>query len=135
MTELEIQELIAYWVATASHDKETMDALYTTKRYDACLFFGHIILEKILKALVVEHTKEPAMYTHDLMKLSYEAGGTLPESDLKLLATVNDFNIRSRYPDYKTAFYKKCTKEYTDAYLPRIVDLYTRLCQKMKHEI
>jgi len=43
------KQLIKYWKATADHDYDTMVSLYKLKRYDACLFFGHIVLEKIKK--------------------------------------------------------------------------------------
>ncbi len=134
MTDSEVKKLVEYWFATAEHDRETMEALYTTKRYDACLFFGHIILEKILKGLVVQETKQEAPYVHDLMKLSHEAGLNLSEEELAFLALVNEFNIRARYPEHKLAFYKKCTKEYTDENVEKIKAMYQKLCQKIKHE-
>jgi len=29
---------------------------------------------------------------------------------------INDFNIETRYPEYKQEFYKHCTMEYTEKY-------------------
>lgn len=51
------KEVIEYWKSTAEHDYDTMISLYRSKRYDACLFFGHLILEKILKAHYVKTIK------------------------------------------------------------------------------
>ena len=41
-------------------------------------------------------------------------------NDLKI---VNEFNIETRYPDYKNDFYKKCTKEFVEIELRRIEKL------------
>lgn len=52
------QKLVDYWRKTAKHDFEIMKSLFKTKHYDASLFFGHIVLEKILKALIVKNIGE-----------------------------------------------------------------------------
>ncbi len=36
------------------------------------------------------------------------------------LDLISNFNINARYPDYKQAFYKKCTKEYTEVNIKKI---------------
>jgi HEPN domain-containing protein len=109
-----------------------MNGLFKIKRYSDSLFFGHIVLEKILKALVVKKTQEQAEYTHNLVKLMQSAELNLSQKDQDLLDIVNDFNIRARYPDDKLRFYKRCTKQYTIEYLALIKKLYKKLCQKLK---
>lgn len=128
----EIKKNINYWQETAKHDYETMLGLFKIKRYSECLFFGHIILEKILKAFVVKKTKEHSPYIHNLSKLAEIAKIDLKESELDFLARVNKFNIRARYPDDKMRFYKICTKKYTEENLSNIKNLYKKLCQKLK---
>lgn len=127
-----VKKLIAYWRQTAEHDYETMLGLKKIKRYSDCLFFGHIVLEKILKALVVAETKKDAPYIHNLAKLAELAKCELREADWNLLDAVNKFNINCRYPDYKMKFYKMCTKEYAEKYLVAIEKTYKLLCQKLK---
>lgn len=126
------KELIEYWKFTAEHDYNTMTALFKSKRYDASLFFGHIVLEKIMKAHVVENTKKEAPYIHDLARLYTLTDLKLEEKEVDLLNMVNEFNIRSRYPEFKRDFYKKCTREYTEEYLRKIIKLYKKLCQNLK---
>ncbi len=128
----EVRKNINYWQKTAAHDYETMTGLFEIKRYSECLFFGHIILEKILKAFVVKKTKEHAPYLHNLSRLAEIAKINLDESELDFLARVNKFNIRARYPDDKLRFYKICTKEYTEKNLIEIKDIYKKLCQTLK---
>lgn len=129
-----IDEVIDYWIKTASHDFDTMIVLFKTKRYSDSLFFGHIVLEKTLKGLVVKYTKQQAPYIHDLARLQELSGLALSEEEVALLNKINDFNIRSRYPEFKLLFYKICTKQYTKEYLDQIVGLYKKLCRELKRK-
>lgn len=127
-----IKDISNYWTKTAAHDYETMFVLYKAKRYSDSLFFGHIVLEKILKALAVQHTRKQAPYIHDLVRLQELAKISLTDEEVDLLDSVNNFNIKSRYPEYKLLFYKTCTKKYTEKYLFRIDNLYKKLCQTLR---
>ena len=53
MTEQNVKKIVEYWRKTAEYDYKTMVFLFKGKEYSNSLFFGHIVLEKILKALVV----------------------------------------------------------------------------------
>lgn len=44
------QEYIDYWVNTAAEDWITVEVLFETKRYMHCLFWSHLVLEKLAKA-------------------------------------------------------------------------------------
>jgi HEPN domain-containing protein len=109
-----VKQQIKYWRESAASDRETMKVLFCGKRYSDALFFGHIILEKILKAFVVLETKKEPPKIHNLIRLVELSKLDLNEDTLKYLATVNTFNIRARYDDYKKAFYKMCTKKYVE---------------------
>lgn len=129
-----IQKLTEYWAKIAEHDYETMLSLFQTKRYSDALFYGHMVLEKILKGLIVQSTQKQAPYIHDLVRLQEIAGLKLSEKEIDLLDEINDFNIRARYPEYKLRFYKLCTKTYTKNYIDKIVPLYQKLCQNLKRK-
>lgn len=126
------RKLVNYWQETADHDHKIMRSLFKTKHYDASLFFGHIVLEKVLKALVVKETRDHAQYTHNLVKLAGVSKIELNGKELNLLKEVNDFNIEARYPEQKLQFYKLCTKKYAEKYINEIDKLYKKLCQKLK---
>ena len=134
MSKFTKKDLVNYWVKTAKHDYKTMMALFNSKRYSDCLFYGHIVLEKILKALVVQQTEKQSPYSHNLLRLSQYAKleECLQSAEIELLGKVNDFNIRARYPDYKFRFYKKATLPYTVKYLSLIKNLYKKLCLMIK---
>lgn len=129
---INVSKIMNYWFKTAEHDFETMLGLYRIKRYSDCLFFGHIVLEKILKALVVSAINEHAPRLHDLVRLSILAKINLTKKQTMFLKEVNDFNIATRYPDVKLNFYKKCTPKFTKGYLDEIKSIYFELCQKLK---
>ncbi len=126
------KKLIKYWQETAEHDYKTMKSLFQSKRYDASLFFGHIVLEKILKALIVQSTKEHALFTHNLVRLAEISRIKLNNKEKDLLKKANEFNIEARYPEQKLEFYYICTKEYSEKYITEINNLYKKLCQKLK---
>lgn len=114
-----IDDQIAYWKDTADHDWGTAISLFKSKRYDACLFFCHLTIEKTLKALVVEKTREPAPYIHKLVQLAEAASIKISKKQKAALEDISTFNISGRYDNVKRAFYKKCTKEYTEKNLKR----------------
>jgi HEPN domain-containing protein len=132
MMKAEMSKAIEYWTFVAEHDHKTMLALYKTKQYSNCLFFGHIVLEKILKGLYVKHIGEQAPFTHDLVRLAEDAKLEFSQSEKLFLNEVNQFNIRARYPEKKLVFYKKCTPAYTKNKLEKIETLYKKLCQELQ---
>jgi len=131
MDKSQVKKIVNYWKETAEYDREVMNSLFKSKKYYGCLFFGHIVLEKILKALVVQNIKQQAPYTHDLVRLEEIANIGLPKEEVELLKEVNNFNIKTRYPDYKLKFYKLCDKKFTKNYFDKIIILYKKLCQKI----
>lgn len=109
-----------------------MISLYKSKKYANSLFFGHIILEKILKAHVVKATKKEAPKIHDLVELAKRAKLDLPQDEIKYLKIVNRFNMRTCYPDIKLRFYKLSTLKYTRENMLKIKKIYKKLCQEIK---
>lgn len=124
-------EQVKYWTDSAERDYATMEVLLSSKRYPESLFFGHIVLEKMLKAFVVLETKEQPPKIHNLVVLEKMATLNLGDDVKDYFVVVNTFNIRARYDDYKKAFYKTCTKEYAEENMQKIIKIYKDLCQLM----
>lgn len=124
------KEIVKFWKDKAADDRITARELLKSKRYSACLFFVHIYLEKLLKALIVEKTGEPAPYLHDLLDLANVAKIELSEEQRELLREINTFNIRARYDNYKSEFYKRATRNYTLEYFELADKLYLWLGKK-----
>jgi len=122
---MEVDEHVQYCITIADHDLEAADALFAAGRYDWCLILGHLVLEKALKALYVrDNQNRLPPKTHNLVRLAEETSIPLNIEQEIFLDEVNDFNIETRYPDYKHEFYKRCTKDYTRNYFHKIKEQY-----------
>lgn len=122
---MKIDDHIEFWLNSADHDLETAESLFSAKKFDWCLFLGHLVLEKALKAFYVKDNENRfPPKTHNLLKLAEET--TIPlNDDVKLfLDEVNDFNLEVRYPEYKQEFYKTCTKKFAEEYFKKIKEHY-----------
>lgn len=121
-----------YWLESATHDLEAAEALFSSGRNDWCLFIGHLVIEKTIKALVVRRTGLNPPRTHNLVTLAETAGLALSEEQRHLLLEITDFNIETRYPDYKQSFYGICTREFAEKYFTEIKKVRSWLLSQMK---
>lgn len=107
-----------YWLEGSEKDFQVAQSLFNLKHYPQCLFFCHLSLEKLLKAIVVKVNKKYPPYTHDLRRLADIAKIELDSQQEKQLDKIFTFNIVGRYADVKFEFYKKYNKkEYAQRYL------------------
>ena len=122
-------DLMNFWIDSAEEDYNVMKYLYKGKKNSYCLFFGHLIIEKLLKALYAKKNKNApyAPKSHDLLHLAEKIGLKLNEKQEDLLDTITKFNINARYDDYKKEFYSKCTDEYTKEQVKNIKEVRTWL--------
>ena len=108
-------DLMNYWIESSDEDYNVMKVLYNNKKNSYCLFFGHLVIEKLLKALYAKNNKNApyAPKSHDLLYLTERIGLDLTDDQEKLLNIITRFNMSARYDDYKKEFQEKCTEEYT----------------------
>lgn len=117
MTLRDVAKIVRYWIEASIHDLDMAGSLFRTGRYDYCLFLCHLSLEKILKALVTQKTKNHPAFTHNLLYLAGKADLQLSKTQVELLDGVNKFNMEARYPEDLRAFYKKADRAYSKPYL------------------
>ena len=132
MMTFDVTKTIKYWLDSAVYDLDTGRSLLETKRFPYALFFAHLSLEKILKAIVVKSTKEHAPFTHSLTFLASKSKIDIPESIVDKLAEYTEFHIETRYPDEKKDFYKKCTEEFAYQKFGEMEEIYRWLIQKLE---
>jgi HEPN domain-containing protein len=84
---------------------------------------GHLSLEKLLKAIFVKKFELTPPFNHDLVILAEKINLPLSEETITEFKIINDFNIQTRYPEYKNDFYKRCTEEFVNDEIKRIVRL------------
>ena len=115
------QQHIDYWIKSSDNDWEAVSSLKNSNKNLQALFFAHLVLEKICKALWVRDNElNIPPKTHNLVRLLYQTKLILDESKLIFLEEFNDFQLEGRYPDYMFAMAKKCNKIYTDSLLKQV---------------
>lgn len=125
------KDKVKYWLKTADQDWKVANHLFEKKDYPYALFFCHLAIEKILKAIFTDKKDKTPPFSHNLVYLSEKAGLELNDENLELLEEVSDFNLEARYPDDKFSFYKKSTMEFTENKLKQIERLKKWLLQKL----
>ena len=129
------KDKIKYWVKTADQDWKVANHLFEKKDYSYALFFGHLTIEKILKAIFTDKKDKTPPFSHNLVYLAEKADLELNDESLELLEEISDFNLEARYPDDKFSFYKKSTMEFTKNKLKQIERLKKWLLQKLQPSI
>ena len=117
---IDIERIINYWIESAEKDYKTMNDLYETKNYSWSLFMGHLVIEKLLKALFVKRIGEYPPLIHDLRRICEKSGIELDMSQQIVLDSISRFNINARYDDYKQSFYLLCTESFTKEWIENI---------------
>ena len=113
MNESEVNKVVAHWIESADRDYKTMNNLFKSKDYAWSLFVGHLVIEKLIKALHVKENHSEALFIHDLQRLISKIDIEVTEERKSILNTITSFNLRARYADYKEEFYQKCNEEFT----------------------
>lgn len=90
--------------------------MFRAKHYSHALFFCHLTLEKLLKAIIVKQTQKQSPFLHDLILLVKQTNIKLNKEQTSQLNEISTFNIRARYDDIKYQFYQKATKDYASKY-------------------
>ncbi|MFV1977362.1 MAG: HEPN domain-containing protein [Candidatus Scalindua sp.] len=126
------KKAVSFWIESSEDDWKVSNHLFERGDYSYSLFFGHLTIEKILKAIYANKTGETPPYTHRLVYLSEKSSLILTDEQLELLEIITDFNMEARYPDERFSFKKKCTKRFTEIYLSKIKEMKEWLSQKIQ---
>jgi HEPN domain-containing protein len=127
------QEHIEYWLRIAEKDKDMMAYLAEGKRFVQAIFFGHLYLEKIAKALWIKtNVENTPPKTHNLLKLVKESNVDLSPEDQTFLIKLNQYQIESRYPDDIDKLYSITDKQLTEDYFNKIFLIEKCLREKMQ---
>ncbi len=113
-------KLIKYWSDSSDDDFDTMIAMFENKKFNWALFVGHLMIEKLLKALYVKTNNDYPPFIHNLLRLAEKCDLELTDDHKLFLVTVTAFNINTRYDDYKMSFQQKCTSEFTTTWIENL---------------
>ncbi len=96
---MDVDEQIAYWTTGAQEDFDAAESLLEKGHLRHCLFFAHLAIEKVLKALVVRETKKEPPKIHNLIRLAKLAELQLDQDRENLLREFGQYQLEGRYPD------------------------------------
>jgi HEPN domain-containing protein len=94
-----IQKQTIYWLTSSRQDLQVANMLLKNRKTRHALFFYHLAMEKLMKALVCKTTRQPAPRIHSLPVLAARAGASLKPEQEQFLARFDRFNLAGRYPD------------------------------------
>lgn len=136
MINLDNINLMEYWQNSSDEDYNVMKYLYSGKKNSYCLFFGHLVIEKLLKGLYAKKNEENpyTIKSHNLLALAEKCNLELTDEQVEKLQIITQFNISARYDDYKETFNQKCTDEYTSEQIKNIEEVRTWLKSLLTQE-
>ena len=121
------EQYIDYWISTAAEDWLTVETLLNNKHYLQCLFWTHLVLEKLAKALWVKNNEDDIPpKVHNIVWLLEESDVDLGNDMMAFLGKFNRFQLSTRYPDYMKKMYRICTEAYTMEKMEKVKEV--RLC-------
>jgi len=121
------KQIVDYWKTEAEESLEVSRHLFEKNDYSYALFFGHLAVEKIIKAIFVENTNQDVPRSHNLLRLAKAAQIETTDQQKHGLVRITAFNLEARYPDYKRDFRKKCTFEFSEIELQKIQEVFSWL--------
>jgi HEPN domain-containing protein len=116
------EKIIKHWIESSDKDFKTMIDLFQTNNNHWALFMGHLVIEKLLKALYVKKKDEFPPLIHDLRRICEKADVSIDMDQRIILDSISRFNINARYDDYKQSFYQLCTDSFTKEWIDKIKD-------------
>jgi HEPN domain-containing protein len=85
----------------AEEDYGAADALFRAGYYGQCLFWSHLVLEKLVKALwIFKNKKQNYPYIHNLLRLLKDCDVELSDEQIIFYSEMNQFQARGRYGDF-----------------------------------
>lgn len=114
-----MSEDVKRWLEIAKYDLVTAEAMYASGRYLYVLFCCQQAIEKLLKARIVEKTREFPPRTHDLMKLSQSVALSLTEEQDGFLRRLTKYYIGTRYPEEISLLAQETTGSIANQYLQK----------------
>lgn len=115
-----MKEILKKWEIFAKADLDVAQRLFdspkpTHRTYLLVLWHCHQAIEKMLKRIIIAKEKE-LLKIHDLLKLVNLSEIDLSEEKKEFLKDLNEFYLRSRYPDLLYKPLPQPNKKFTQKY-------------------
>ena len=96
---MDVSKQIDYWVTSSDEDFAAAKSLLEKGHLRHSLFFAHLAIEKMLKALVTKRTKDIPPRIHNLVRLAEIADLKLDQEQELSLREFGVYQLQGRYPD------------------------------------
>ena len=127
------EEHIKHWIAQAEDDWEVVAILFKEKKYLQSLFFTHLVIEKMSKALWIKHNESNIPpKTHNIIYIISQTPEILDDKANEFLLSLNRFQIEGRYQEYISQLYKICNEEFTKRVIDQANELKVWLTGKLQ---
>jgi len=132
-----MKETTKNWLPYIKADLTAADALINSSgknRWTNTLALWHCqqAIEKTFKAIMIEQGKE-ILKIHDLARLKELSGIDLEDDDLKFILTLNNYYLKSRYPDMIYSLLTNPDNKATIKIFKQTIKLHTWLIKKLKN--
>lgn len=128
-----MKEKTKTWLDIAQGDLEFAESIIQSKkRFHYAVHFCHQAIEKILKAIVQEHTNQTPKRTHNFKALCQQANIQLPNDLEIILVKLAPHYLASKYPEDIEKLYKTYTLSYATALFRETKELFEWLKQYLK---
>jgi HEPN domain-containing protein len=94
-----MDDISEQWIGRAQYDLDSAHAMFKAGRYLYVLFCCQQAVEKMLKSIVAQRTRELPPRTHKLSRLAELAGPELDERQIDFLRELSAYYIPTRYPE------------------------------------
>ena len=122
------EQHIDFWMNTAEEDWTTVGVLYAMDRYLHSLFWAHLTLEKLTKAIWIKHNaSEIPPNVDNIVCFLEEANVDLGNDKMAFIAEFNRFQICTTNPDNTNKLYQACTRSFTMQELEKVKEVRTCL--------
>jgi len=109
---MQFDEYINSLAEEAKQDLGAAEALAAAGYHAHALFFSHLVLEKLGKALWIKRkNSKDYPYVHNLLRLLKDASIELTDQRVQFYSDMNLFQAKGRYPDTLRAIEGTITKE------------------------
>ena len=126
-------EHIDFWLIQADDDWSAVDTLFKGRNYMQSLFFAHLVIEKICKALWIKNNEgNVPPRTHNLIHLLSATPIELTDEKSEFMLSLNRFQLEGRYPDYLTKMHNVCNELFASMMIDETNKLRLWLLEKVQ---
>ncbi len=126
-------EHIRFWVEQAEDDWSAVSTLFEGKKYLQSLFFAHLVIEKLCKAIWIQSNSDNIPpRTHNLLYILSATSVDLDENQSEFLLKLNRFQLEGRYPEYLSKLTEICNYLFTKNMLETTNEIRLWLLKKVQ---